>query len=204
MTTTRRRPAQERSRRTVERIVDAGAAVLADVGYHQASTNRIAAAAGVSPGTLYGYFAEKDEIVAAVIDRVVDGFGDAVSPALRAAAGRPVAEAARLVLDAVLAAVQERAALIEAFVDRVPAERYAPRVDALRDRVADVTFHLVAAALPGAATADLERSVWIAVRTVEHLTVRYVLQQPPIPREAFLDSLTGVVVGLAPTGPPAP
>jgi AcrR family transcriptional regulator len=172
MTTTRRRPAQERSRRTVERIVDAGAAVLADVGYHQASTNRIAAAAGVSPGTLYGYFAEKDEIVAAVIDRVVDGFGDAVSPALRAAAGRPVAEAAR--------------------------------VDALRDRVADVTFHLVAAALPGAATADLERSVWIAVRTVEHLTVRYVLQQPPIPREAFLDSLTGVVVGLAPTGPPAP
>jgi AcrR family transcriptional regulator len=204
MSATRRRPAQERSRQTVERIVDAGAAVLAERGYHQASTNRIAAAAGVSPGTLYGYFADKDEIVAAVIDRVVDGFGDAVSPALRLAVGRPIEEATRLVLDAVLAELEDRAALVEAFIDRVPAERYAPRVDALRERVSEITFHLVAASLPGVPTGDLERAVWFAVRTVEHLTVRYALQRPAIPREAFLDSLTGIVVGLAPTGPSAP
>jgi len=204
MAGTRRTPTQERSRRTVERIVDAGAAVLAESGYHQASTNRIAEAAGVSPGTLYGYFADKDEIVAAVIERVVDGFAEAVAPALRAAAGRPVEEATRLVLDAVLAGVEARADLIEAFVDRVPAERYAPRVDALRDRVSDVSYHLVAASLPSAAPADLERSVWLAVRTVEHLTVRYALGRPPIPRDAFLDDLATMIVGLAPTGPPAP
>ena len=72
MPTPRRKPTQERARRTVERIVDAGAMVLAERGYHAASTNRIAAAAGISPGTLYGYFADKDEIVSAVIERVVD------------------------------------------------------------------------------------------------------------------------------------
>lgn len=204
MSVTRRRPAQERSRRTVQRIVDAGAAVLAERGYHEASTNRIAAAAGVSPGTLYGYFADKDEIVAAVIERVVDGFAESVAPSLRAAAGRPMEEAARTVLDAVLAEVEARAELIEAFIDRVPAERYAPRVDALRERVSDITFHLAAASLPGVPAAELDRAVWIAVRTVEHLTIRFALQRPPIPREAFLDSLAGLVVGLAPTGPPAP
>jgi len=160
--------------------------------------------AGISPGTLYGYFADKDEIVSAVIDRVVDGFGDAVAPALRAAAGRPVPEATGTVLDAVLAEVEARADLIEAFVDRVPAERYAPRVDALRERVSEVTYHLVAASLPGVDPAELDRSVWMAVRTVEHLVVRYVLARPPIDREAFLTALTGMVVGLAPTGPPAP
>lgn len=204
MSATRRRPAQARSRRTVQRIVDAGATVLAERGYHEASTNRIAAAAGVSPGTLYGYFADKDEIVAAVIERVVDGFAEAVAPALRAAAGRPIEESTHMVLSAVLAEVEARAELIEAFIDRVPAERYAPRVDALRERVSDVTYHLVAASLPGAPVDELERAVWIAVRTVEHLTVRFALQRPAIPREAFLESLTRLVVGLAPTGPPAP
>lgn len=204
MTAARRRPAQERSRLTVQRIVDAGALVLAERGYHGASTNRIAAAAGVSPGTLYGYFADKDEIVGAVIERVVDGFAEAVAPSLRAAAGRPMEEATRMVLAAVLTEMEARAELIDAFIDRVPAERYAPRVDALRERVSDITFHLVAATLPGVPTEDLERAVWIAVRTVEHLTIRYALQRPAIPREAFIESLTGLVVGLAPTGPPAP
>lgn len=204
MSVARRRPAQERSRLTVQRIIDAGAAVLVERGYHGASTNRIASAAGVSPGTLYGYFADKDEIVAAVIERVVDGFAESVAPSLRAAAGRPMEEATRMVLGAVLTEVEARAELIDAFIDRVPAERYAPRVDALRERVSDITFHLVAATLPGAATDDLERAVWMAVRTVEHLTIRFALQRPAIPRDAFLDALTTLVVGLAPTGPPAP
>ena len=200
----RRKPTQERARRTVERIVDAGATVLAERGYHDASTNRIAAAAGVSPGTLYGYFADKDEIVAAVIERVVDGFADAVAPALRAAAGQPMEVATRTVLDAVLREVEARAEIIEAFVDRVPVERYSLRVDALRERVSDVTFHLAAASLPDIPRDDLERAVWMAVRTVEHLTVRYALLRPAISRDAFLDSLAGMVVGLPSLGPPAP
>ncbi|MBO9534112.1 MAG: TetR/AcrR family transcriptional regulator [Solirubrobacteraceae bacterium] len=197
MATRRRTPTQERSRRTVERIVDAAAVVLADAGYDAASTNRIAAQAGISPGTLYGYFSGKDEIVAAVIDRVVDGFAESVAPALREAAGQPIEPATRLVLDAVLAEVEQRRDLIAAFIDRVPAERYAARVDALRTRVADVTFHLVAASIPAADRDELDRAVWTSVRTVEHLTVRFALAQP-FERDAFLDLLTGMVVGLAP------
>ncbi len=169
--------------------------MLAEVGYDAASTNRIAAAAGVSPGTLYGYFSDKDEIVAAVIDRVVEGFADAVAPALREAAGRPVDEATPLVLDAVLGEIEARRDLIGAFIDRVPADRYAARVDALRARVADVTFHLVAASIPDADRDALDQAVWMAVRTVEHLTVRYALAETPFPRDAFVDALSGMVIG---------
>lgn len=197
MATRRRIPTQERSRRTVERIVDAAASVLGDAGYEAASTNRIAAAAGVSPGTLYGYFADKDEIVAAVIDRVVDGFAEAVAPALRQAAGQPIESATRVVLDAVLREIEARRELVAAFIDQVPAQRYAPRVDALRVRVADITYHLVSASRPGVDPGELDRAVWIAVRTVEHLTVRFALAEP-FDRAAFLDALTGMVVGLAP------
>lgn len=203
MSPSRRQPTQQRSRATVERIVDAAVAVLAEHGYHEASTNRIAAAAGVSPGTLYGYFADKDDIVAAVIERVVDGFGDAIAPALRAAAAQPETEGTRMVLDAVLAEIGQKASLIDAFVDRVPAETYAPQLDALRQRVSDITFQLLAARRPGAAIPDLERATWFAVRTIEHLVVRYVIVKPDIPREAFLDELTRLVMGMSP-GEPRP
>ncbi|MBJ7470103.1 MAG: TetR/AcrR family transcriptional regulator [Solirubrobacteraceae bacterium] len=197
----RRSPTQQRSRETVARIVDAAVSVLSDVGYDQASTNRIAAAAGVSPGTLYGYFSDKDDIVFAVIERVVEGFGEAVAPALRGAAALPERESTWMVLDAVLTAIEARAPLIETFVDRVPAERYAPQLDQLRERVSDVAFQLLAARRPGVPVADLERATWFAVRTTEHLVVRYVVLQPPIPRDAFLDELTRTVLGFS--APPA-
>lgn len=53
----------------VERIVDAGRAVLLERGYDGASTNRIAEKAHISPGSLYQYFPNKDAIVAEVVDR---------------------------------------------------------------------------------------------------------------------------------------
>ena len=198
MPPSRRQPTQQRSRDTVVKIVDAAVVVLTEQGYDQASTNRIAAAASVSPGTLYGYFNDKDDIVFAVIERVVDGFGEAIAPTLRAAASLPEDESTRVVLDAVLTELQARAPLIEAFVDRVPAERYAPQLDQLRLRVSDIAFQLLAARRPGTDLADLERATWFAVRTIEHLTVRYVILRPPIEREAFLDELTRTVLGFSP------
>ncbi|EKF25150.1 bacterial regulatory s, tetR family protein [Mycolicibacterium hassiacum DSM 44199] len=44
----RRTPRQQRSRAMVERILDAGERVLISHGFDGASTNRIAAAAGIS------------------------------------------------------------------------------------------------------------------------------------------------------------
>jgi AcrR family transcriptional regulator len=52
----RKLPAQPRSRETVQRILEATARVLIADGYDAASTNRIAAEAGVSPGSVYQYF----------------------------------------------------------------------------------------------------------------------------------------------------
>ncbi|WP_324789742.1 hypothetical protein [Streptomyces sp. H51] len=38
--------------------------------------------------------------------------------------------------------------------------------------------------------ASPETAVWMLVRMVEHLTVRCLLDRPPIPRERFLEELT--------------
>jgi len=50
-------------------LTDAAAAVFAEVGYAKATTNAIAKQAGVSPGTLYQFFANKEALAAALGER---------------------------------------------------------------------------------------------------------------------------------------
>ncbi|MGI5216811.1 TetR/AcrR family transcriptional regulator [Nocardia sp. CA-290969] len=59
---------QERGRRRIEQILLAAAEVFAERGYENATTNAIAAAAGISPGSLYQYFRNKDELAAALAE----------------------------------------------------------------------------------------------------------------------------------------
>ncbi|MFD9089889.1 hypothetical protein ACFVZ0_24345, partial [Streptomyces prasinus] len=40
----------------------------------------------------------------------------------------------------------------------------------------------------------LDTAVWMLVRTVEHLTVRYLLDRPPVPRDRFTEELTHLVL----------
>src|SRR5579872_2456949 len=65
----RKQASQDRSRATVEALIEATARILIREGFDGASTNRIAAQAGVSVGSLYQYFPSKEALVAAVIDR---------------------------------------------------------------------------------------------------------------------------------------
>ena len=64
----RKSPRQARARDTVDTILRATAQVLAADGYAKASTNRVAQVAGVSVGSLYQYFPNKDALVLAVAE----------------------------------------------------------------------------------------------------------------------------------------
>ncbi len=61
-------PVQKRSRETVASIVESCARLLLQEPYHAITTDKIAEMAGVSIGSLYQFFANKEAIVAAVID----------------------------------------------------------------------------------------------------------------------------------------
>lgn len=53
----------------VHTILDAGMNVIEESGLHSMSTNRVAERAGVSIGSLYQYFANRDSILAGIIER---------------------------------------------------------------------------------------------------------------------------------------
>lgn len=61
-------PVQKRSKETVASIVESCARLLVQEPYHMITTDKIAELAGVSIGSLYQFFANKEAIVAAVID----------------------------------------------------------------------------------------------------------------------------------------
>jgi len=67
----RKKPTQARSEATVKAILDATARVLVEHGYAGANTNLIAQTAGISVGSLYQYFPNRDSLVAALHERHV-------------------------------------------------------------------------------------------------------------------------------------
>jgi AcrR family transcriptional regulator len=67
----RRQPVQDRSLRTLARILDATSSLLTHVALQEITTNHIAAAAGVSIGALYRFFPDKQTIIDAVAVRHV-------------------------------------------------------------------------------------------------------------------------------------
>ncbi len=67
----RKQPRQARSKAMVDTILDATARVLVRDSYAKASTNAVAEAAGISVGSLYQYFPNKDSLIMALHERHV-------------------------------------------------------------------------------------------------------------------------------------
>jgi AcrR family transcriptional regulator len=78
----RRKPRQARAVDTVETIFEAAARILQTEGRAGFNTNRVAEVAGISIGTLYSYFPDKEAILLAMARRENQAVGDAVARAL--------------------------------------------------------------------------------------------------------------------------
>lgn len=78
----RKRPVQDRSRQTVDRILEAAARIFDEDGYRRTTTNRVAEAAGVSVGSLYQYFPNKDALLVALAERHVEEIAGAFTDRL--------------------------------------------------------------------------------------------------------------------------
>jgi AcrR family transcriptional regulator len=68
----RRIPQQDRSRRRYDQILDVATNLFSEKGFERTTTNEIASRAGISIGSLYQYFRNKEAIVVALMDRYVE------------------------------------------------------------------------------------------------------------------------------------
>ncbi|SOD24289.1 transcriptional regulator, TetR family [Variovorax sp. YR752] len=116
----RKAPRQQRSRVTVDVIVEAATRVLARRGWARFTTNEIAAVAGVSVGSLYQYFPNKLAIAEAIRQRHLDEVLVALSGAGDDNEAIPLDQRAARFADGVIAAHSVDEALHRVLLDEVP------------------------------------------------------------------------------------
>ena len=198
-TNPRKNASQQRSRATVDALVEATARILVREGFDKASTNRIAEVAGVSVGSLYQYFPNKEALVAAVIDRHQQKIMQTVRGELAGALNQPLEQAVRMLIAAAV-----KAHRVDPRLHRVLAEQI-PRVGKLEnvETFSRENFELFRSYLDGhrdeLRVDDLELASFICVTSIEALTHNAVLHHSKTlsseAMEALIDEGTRLVVG---------
>ena len=199
LTKPRKAASQERSRATIEAMVEATARILVKEGFDKASTNRIAEAAGVSVGSLYQYFPGKEALVAAVIERHQQKIMQTVRGELAGVMDQPVEKAVRKLI-----AVAIKAHLVDPKLHRVLAEQI-PRVGKLEEleTFSRENYTLFRTYLDHhrdeLRVHDLDLASFVCVTAIEALTHSAVLHHSEMFSdervEALLNESTRLVVG---------
>jgi AcrR family transcriptional regulator len=119
----------------VEAILVATARLLPDHGVDRATTNQIAELAGVSIGSLYQYFPNKDSIFARLIERELSANEDAVLARARAVRDGPLDEVVGAVVDTSVDRLLDHGAILRELMQQAHRLERIPAIVASRARV---------------------------------------------------------------------
>jgi AcrR family transcriptional regulator len=121
----RKMPVQARATVTVDAICEATIQVLLSHGAERLTTTRVAERAGVSIGTLYQYYPNKQSLLFALLTQHLDQISAAVEVACAQARGKPLAEMVQHVVEQFVDAKMRRADISMALY-RISAELGGP------------------------------------------------------------------------------
>jgi AcrR family transcriptional regulator len=155
---------QARGERRIAQLLEAAASVFSTTGYTAASTNAIAREAGVSPGTLYQFFPNKEAIAVELGDRLMhemrEAYGEALAPVDPAT---PLEEAVGAAVDRFIAFNCDHPVFFALMHGPDIPGRIAEAHDALHatlvSRIEDLLFSL----LPDARPADVTRTAHVCL-----------------------------------------
>ncbi|CCK62428.1 TetR/AcrR family transcriptional regulator [Mycobacterium canetti] len=191
--TARKTPVQGRSRDTVRRILAAATVVLKERGYDGLSTNRIASAADISPGSLYQYFPNKDAILKVLVAEYTEQLQARISTKLHELlliSDVPLVPAAvRVYVDAML----ERPEIVRVLSGQLPGHSSADLIKPVETLISELIRGYLTAVPDQPADMDVDAAIWIIVQLLG-VAIRYVVDEPPIPKDVFIDEMTRLVM----------
>jgi AcrR family transcriptional regulator len=133
-----RAPKRERGKQRVAALLDAGAALFAERGYHATTMTAIAQRAGAAIGSLYQFFPSKEALAEALFDRFAERAAVSFARVEERAPGSSPAELADLMIGHKLGLRSDREAAEAALSSAIASivERRKPLGDAVRARIA--------------------------------------------------------------------
>jgi AcrR family transcriptional regulator len=193
----RKQPSQERSRQTVAVILDAAAQVFAERGYASATTAKVAARAGVSVGSLYQYFPNKDALLVALSERHVERSHAGIREVLNDEdlEGLSLEGLVRRLVAAMLELHLQEPDLHRLLFQEIPRQPAISKAKEESERALLRKLERLLRRHPEVRARDARLAAAIVGQTVESLTHWYVLEAPELglAREAFAEEVTALV-----------
>jgi len=183
----RKQPKQARSQTTVEAILEATARILAAEGRARLSTNRVAEVAGVSVGSLYQYFPNKDALLAELRRRYDQQFMDRMLRKLGRLGSLPLGEAIAEFVRFMVGLHLENPKLHNELSVEIP--------DLQRDTLRAFALAYLEAHRDEVRPRDLELASYVSVEAGEALVHQTALHEPERLRdEAFVEEVCDLLL----------
>jgi AcrR family transcriptional regulator len=182
----------------VEALLEATARILVREGYDRASTNRIATLAGVSVGSLYQYFPNKESLVTALVARHTREMLQLLQVAMEEVATLDLKSALRELIRAMIEAHRVDPVLHRVFDEQVPRMGQLAEIEAIERETFALVRNYLEARRDEIAVADLDTATFICVTTVETLTHEFVIRRREAgegEQAAFVEEVTRMIFG---------
>ena len=174
----RRRPKQRRAQQTVDAVLDAVVRILKREGAGAVTTNRIAEVAGVSVGSVYQYFPDKQAIFVALHQRHIDQIDRMVQTTLVEHATSTLKDLMRAMVEGMIEAHRPDPELYHLLATEVP-----HRAEGTRDFAARLhgAFRLALASRAHELRkgSNLDGLVFVVTNMVESLSHAAMFRRPP-------------------------
>ncbi|GAA4102414.1 TetR/AcrR family transcriptional regulator [Zhongshania borealis] len=191
----RKLPSQERAQMTVDSIMDATKKILEKEGYAHLTTNHIADVAGVSIGTLYQYFSNKETIIYALIESVVSKAADELRDKLMELMTEPIQVMIPTMTRLLLSIYKENEFVLFRIRYQVPRlkDTYAKLTTENFTFVTNLAYlkqHQIELTVK-----DLSTALFIVENAITSNCIRYLEKQPSdISEDEFIDELSSMVL----------
>jgi AcrR family transcriptional regulator len=174
----RKLPQQDRSRITVEAILEATTQILTEEGYDKANTNRIAERAGISIGSLYQYFPNKESLMAALMEQHSNEIAALVESKLQNLFDVPPEVAVPELIRAVIAAHAINPCLHQVLNEEIPRSERPQHMQKADERITELLRAYLTRWRDRIYPQNLDMTVFILSRTVESLCHSAVIEHP--------------------------
>lgn len=191
---TRKPPQQPRSRATVSAILDAAIRVLDREGPDAATTSRVAEVAGVSVGTLYQYFSNRDAIIDALQDREFARATEVINRVLLSGSQVPDRKLAERVIEELLKLYRAAPALHRLLAVEGLRVADSARVQAFDLRVVTLVRSFLSLAGPSLIRKNLDAAAFVVYQSVRASMLAYLLEEPAgVDDRALVEELSALL-----------
>lgn len=187
-------PQQRRSREMVHAILDATLFVIEEEGADSFTTNRIAEVAGISVGSLYQYFENKEMLIAGTIERGIMDSAAIVGEALAQNPTAPALDILRAAAHAVAEGLKPYQKLLTHAFSMTPLANTTGVIPLLEQRITTV-IRAWLAARHNTDDVPLSDALRVVARTAVLSMIQWLTDlQQDVEQEVFVDTLAKMLV----------